>query len=153
MVAYFGMSEVIGNMSYYDAGSEPAFTKPFSEKTAQDIDSETRRFLSEAEKIARGVVVENREGLKKLAERLLEKETVFAEDLEEIFGPARSAAAKTAETLGGSEIANSGKTAEFEKDGKAASEDETAKDGNASESETSKLDTTQTAKPETSEKR
>jgi cell division protease FtsH len=86
MVAYFGMSETLGNMSYYDSsGNEMPFTKPFSEKTSQEIDSETRRLLREAESMARGVVTEHREGLTKLAERLLEKEVVFSEDLEDIF--------------------------------------------------------------------
>lgn len=87
MVTYFGMSEKIGNMSYYDSGAaDVSFTKPFSEKTAQDIDSETKRLLGEAEEMARRVIKENREGLTALAERLLERETVFAEDLEDIFG-------------------------------------------------------------------
>ncbi len=88
MVTYFGMSDVIGNMSYYDStgNSDMAFTKPFSEKTAQDIDSETKRILKEAEEMARKVIAGNRDGLSTLAERLLEKETVFTEDLEDIFG-------------------------------------------------------------------
>ncbi len=88
MVTYFGMSDVIGNMSYYDStgSSDMAFTKPFSEKTAQDIDAETKRILNDAEVRAREVITANREGLTVLAERLLEKEVVFTEDLEEIFG-------------------------------------------------------------------
>jgi cell division protease FtsH len=65
-----------------------SFTKPFSEKTAQDIDSETKRLLKEAEEMARRVITENRAGLEALAERLLDKETVFSEDLEDIFGAA-----------------------------------------------------------------
>lgn len=90
MVTYFGMSEKIGNMSYYDStGSDMTFTKPFSEKTAQDIDAETKRLLKEAEQRAREIVTANRDGLTALAERLLEKETVFAEDLEDIFGTSR----------------------------------------------------------------
>jgi cell division protease FtsH len=88
MVTYFGMSEKIGNMSYYDSSgnNDMAFTKPFSEKTAQDIDAETKRLLKEAEETAHKIIVANRDGLTALAERLLEKETVFAEDLEDIFG-------------------------------------------------------------------
>jgi cell division protease FtsH len=88
MVAYFGMSDVIGNMSYYDSSgnSEMAFTKPFSEQTAQSIDTETKRILAEAEKNARKVITTHRDGLERLANRLLEKETVFGEDLEDIFG-------------------------------------------------------------------
>ena len=92
MVTYFGMSETIGNMSYYDSSgsSDMAFTKPFSEKTAQEIDAETKRILSEAEAAARKVITKNRAGLEALAERLLDKETVFGEDLEEIFGASRT---------------------------------------------------------------
>lgn len=87
MVAYFGMSEKIGNMSYFDSGAaDVSFTKPFSEKTAQDIDSETKRLLGLAEEAARRVITDHKEGLTTLAERLLERETVFAEDLEDIFG-------------------------------------------------------------------
>ncbi len=88
MVTYFGMSEAIGNMSYYDSSgsSDMAFTKPFSEQTAQQIDAETKRILGEAEAAARKVITKNRAGIETLAARLLDKETVFSEDLEEIFG-------------------------------------------------------------------
>jgi cell division protease FtsH len=98
MVTYFGMSEVIGNMSYYDSSgnSDMAFTKPFSEKTAQEIDAETKRILSEAEDRARKVITTNRAGIEALAGRLLDKETVFSEDLEEIFGKSRSERKKAA---------------------------------------------------------
>ncbi len=88
MVAFFGMSERIGNLSYYDStgNSDMAFTKPFSEKTAQQIDEETKKILLEAEAMAREVIEAHREGLTRLAERLLERETVFTEDVEEILG-------------------------------------------------------------------
>ncbi|MDR2883354.1 MAG: ATP-dependent zinc metalloprotease FtsH [Alistipes sp.] len=88
MVTYFGMSEALGNMSYYDSSgsSDMAFTKPFSEQTAQQIDAETKRILGEAEAAAREVITRNRTGIETLAARLLDKETVFSEDLEEIFG-------------------------------------------------------------------
>ncbi len=95
MVTYFGMSDKIGNMSYYDSSgnSDMAFTKPFSEKTAQDIDAETKRILGEAEATARKVITANRAGLEALAARLLDKETVFSEDLEEIFGASHTGSA------------------------------------------------------------
>ncbi|MDR2891093.1 MAG: ATP-dependent zinc metalloprotease FtsH [Alistipes sp.] len=101
MVAYFGMSELVGNMSYYDSSgnSDMSFTKPFSEKTAQDIDAETKRILGDAEIAARRVVDAHRDGLTTLAERLLEREVVFTEDLEEIFG-ARQAAGGEREKTG-----------------------------------------------------
>ncbi len=90
MVTYYGMSEKLGNISYYDSsGSDMAFTKPFSEKTAQEIDAEAKGLLMQAEELCRKVISENREGITRLAERLLEKEVVFTEDMEEIFGKSR----------------------------------------------------------------
>ena len=89
MVTYFGMSERVGNLSYYDStGSrDMAFSKPYSEKTAELIDEEVKRLIEEAHATALKVLTENREGFEKLAAKLLEREVVFSEDLEEIFGP------------------------------------------------------------------
>ncbi|MBQ3743950.1 MAG: ATP-dependent zinc metalloprotease FtsH [Bacteroidales bacterium] len=89
MVTYFGMSEKVGNLSYYDStGSrEMAFSKPYSEKTAELIDDEVKRLIDQAHATATRVLTENREGFEKLAALLLEREVVFSEDLEEIFGP------------------------------------------------------------------
>ena len=89
MVTYFGMSEKVGNLSYYDStGSrEMAFSKPYSEKTAELIDDEVKRLIDQAHATATKVLTENREGFEKLAALLLEREVVFSEDLEEIFGP------------------------------------------------------------------
>ncbi len=88
MVAYYGMSPELGNMSWYDSTgqSDMALTKPYSEKTAEEIDAEARRVIDEAREMARQVLVEHREGLKELAELLLEREVVFTEDVERIFG-------------------------------------------------------------------
>ena len=89
MVTYFGMSEKIGNLSYYDStGSrDMAFSKPYSEKTAELIDEEVKRLIEQAHATATKVLTENREGFEKLAALLLEREVVFSEDLEAIFGP------------------------------------------------------------------
>ena len=89
MVTYFGMSEKIGNLSYYDStGSrDMAFSKPYSEKTAELIDDEVKRLIEQAHATALRVLTENREGFEKLAALLLEREVVFSEDLEAIFGP------------------------------------------------------------------
>ncbi len=89
MVTYFGMSEKVGNLSYYDStGSrDMAFIKPYSEKTAELIDDEVKRLIDEAHATALKVLTENREGFEKLAQLLLEREVVFSEDLEAIFGP------------------------------------------------------------------
>ncbi|MBP5210672.1 MAG: ATP-dependent zinc metalloprotease FtsH [Bacteroidales bacterium] len=89
MVAYFGMSDKVGNMSYYDSTgrTEMGFSKPYSEKTAELIDNEVKKLIEEAHKTAEQVLKENYEGFTKLAALLLEREVIFSEDLEAIFRP------------------------------------------------------------------
>lgn len=86
MIAYYGMSESVGNLSFYDSSGESSFTKPYSEKTSEQLDSEAKALITKAHEMAKAVLIEHKDGLKKLAELLLEKEVVFAEDLEAIFG-------------------------------------------------------------------
>ena len=88
MVAYYGMSEQLGNLSFYDSTgqSDMALTKPYSERTAQDIDSEVKAIVDGAYQRALETLQTHREGLTQLAELLLEREVIFAEDLEKIFG-------------------------------------------------------------------
>ncbi|MDE6446036.1 MAG: ATP-dependent zinc metalloprotease FtsH [Alistipes sp.] len=88
MVAYYGMSEEVGTLSFYDSTgqSDMALTKPYSELTAQQIDAEARRVLDRAYAMAAEVLREHADGLKQLAELLLEREVVFTEDVERIFG-------------------------------------------------------------------
>ncbi|MBS0011539.1 MAG: ATP-dependent zinc metalloprotease FtsH [Bacteroidales bacterium] len=88
MVTYFGMSGEVGNLSFYDSSgqNEYGFTKPYSEKTAELIDKEAKRIVDEAYQRALDVLKENRKGLDNLASQLLEKEVIFSEDLEKIFG-------------------------------------------------------------------
>lgn len=91
MVAYFGMSEKIGNLSYYDSsGQDMMFGKPYSEKTAELLDTEAKKIIDEAYVKAKDILSENNEGLTKVAELLLEKEVIFAEDLENILGKRKS---------------------------------------------------------------
>ena len=94
MVAYYGMSDEVGSMSYYDSTgqSDMAFTKPYSERTAQQIDDEVRALIAKARAMAEKVIDEHREGLIELAELLLEREVVFTEDVERIFGKRKGAA-------------------------------------------------------------
>lgn len=89
MVVYYGMSEKVGNVSYYDSTgqSDMNITKPFSEKTAQEIDEEIKRLIGEAEDMAREVIEAQRDGIARLAALLLEREVIFTEDVEHIFGP------------------------------------------------------------------
>lgn len=89
MVCYFGMSEKVGNISYYDSTgqSDYSFNKPYSEKTAELIDSEINELIKKAFIRAKDILTKNVEGHKRLAELLLEREVIFTEDLEHIFGP------------------------------------------------------------------
>lgn len=88
MVAYFGLNEKIGNVSYYDSTgqSEYSFSKPFSEKTAEMIDFEISNLIENAYKRAINLLNENRDKLDSLAQVLIDKEVIFREDLENIFG-------------------------------------------------------------------
>lgn len=88
MVAYYGLNSKIGNLSYYDSSgqSEYGFTKPFSEKTAEQIDAEIHKMIEEAYNKAKEILMENREKVDRLAKILVEKEVIFKEDVEEIFG-------------------------------------------------------------------
>ncbi|HBC78368.1 MAG TPA: cell division protein FtsH [Bacteroidales bacterium] len=88
MVSFFGMSEKVGNISFYDSSgqSDYGFTKPYSEKTAEVIDGEVKQIIEESYVRAQEVLRNNMKGLTELAELLLEKEVIFSEDLERIFG-------------------------------------------------------------------
>jgi cell division protease FtsH len=88
MVAYYGLDEAIGNISYYDSTGQQDFsiTKPFSEKTAETIDKQISQLVEKAYQEAINILTEHRDGLSQLANKLIEKEVIFGEDLETIFG-------------------------------------------------------------------
>ncbi len=88
MVSYYGMGSRLGNMSFYDSTgqSEYSFTKPYSDKTSEAIDKEAFDLVGKAYAHAKEILTGHKDGLKKLAELLLEKEVIFSEDLEKIFG-------------------------------------------------------------------
>jgi ATP-dependent metalloprotease FtsH len=88
MVAYFGLNKKIGNISYYDSSgqNEYSFTKPYSEKTAQNIDEEVSKLVEQAYQRAKDILTVNKEKLIQLGDLLLEKEVIFREDLENVFG-------------------------------------------------------------------
>ena len=89
LVTYYGMSPEVGNISFYDSTgqSEYSFAKPFSEKTAETIDREVRRMVEEAYSKAKELLLSHRAQLDELAAQLYEKEVLFREDLERIYGP------------------------------------------------------------------
>jgi AFG3 family protein len=88
MIAYFGMSDKVGHVSFYDSTGQMdmALTKPYSEKTAELIDAEVKNLIEEAYKRSIDILKKYKDGLTQLAEILLEKEVIFSEDLEKIFG-------------------------------------------------------------------
>ena len=95
MVTYYGMSDKVGNMSYYDSTGARGYdlTKPYSEKTAELIDKEVKELVEMIHDRTKMILTENSEGFMQLASLLLEKEVIFADDLERIFGP-RAGASK-----------------------------------------------------------
>ena len=89
MVTYYGMSDEIGTVSYYDSTGSRGFElgKPYSEKTAELIDKEVKELVERIHNKTERLLKENFEGFSQLAAILLEKEVIFADDLERIFGP------------------------------------------------------------------
>jgi len=87
MVTYYGMSDKVGNLSFYDATGNYEFTKPYSEKTAELIDAEVKALIDEVTARTRKILTDNWAGLTQLAELLIDKEVIMADDIEKIFGP------------------------------------------------------------------
>lgn len=87
-IVYYGLNTKIGNISYYDSSgqNEYTFNKPYSESTAKIIDEEVKKMIDEAYFRTKEILMSNKDKLTKLAEKLLEKEVIFKEDLEDIFG-------------------------------------------------------------------
>ena len=87
-IVYYGLNDKIGNVSYYDSSgqSEYSFNKPYSENTARIIDEEVKKMIDIAYARTKAILLANKEKLTQLAEKLLEKEVIFKEDLETIFG-------------------------------------------------------------------
>ena len=86
MVSIYGLNEKIGNISYYDSQGRESFTKPYSEDTARIIDEEVSKLIEAQYQRAVNLLSENKDKLTTLADKLLEKEVIFKENLEEIFG-------------------------------------------------------------------
>lgn len=88
IVVYYGMSEKLPNVCYYDStGQAYGFSKPYGGERAKQIDDEVSRIITEQYERAKSIIREHKDGHGKLAETLLTKEVMYAEDLKEIFGP------------------------------------------------------------------
>lgn len=99
MVVYYGMSDKLPNLSYYDStGQDYGFSKPYSDDRARTIDEEVSRIIAEQYERAKQLLLEKADGHKELAETLISREVIFTEDVERIFGK-RPWASRTEEIL------------------------------------------------------
>ena len=101
MIAYMGMSDRLPNLCYYN-NDEYQFSKPYSEETARLIDQEVQKMVGEQYERAKRILTEKSEGHGQLAQLLVDREVIFAEDVEHIFGP-RPWASRADEIIEGSE--------------------------------------------------
>lgn len=86
MIAYAGMSDKLPNLCYYSSTDEYSFTKPYSERTAEMIDTEVQDMINEQYNRAKDLLEKHKEGHNRLAQMLIDREVIFAEDVERIFG-------------------------------------------------------------------
>ena len=88
MVSIYGLNETLGNITYYDSSGQTDynFSKPYSEQTAQVIDKEISKIIEKQYSRAISLLKKSKDKLKQLADRLLEKEVIFKDDLENILG-------------------------------------------------------------------
>lgn len=105
MVSIYGLNDKVGNLSFYDSSgqSDYSFSKPYSEKTAELIDAEVKKISDEGYQRAKDVLTRNKTQLIALAEKLIEKEVIYREDLEELFGERPYEAERLADAYKGSE--------------------------------------------------
>jgi cell division protease FtsH len=86
MITVYGLNEEVGNITYYDSSGNDAFVKPYSEETGRKIDKEISKMIEAQYQRAIDILENNKEKLTLLADLLLEKEVIFKDDLQEIFG-------------------------------------------------------------------
>ncbi|MBR0038013.1 MAG: ATP-dependent zinc metalloprotease FtsH [Bacteroidales bacterium] len=99
MVAYYGMSDKLPNVCYYDStGQDYGFTKPYSDERARTIDEEVSAMIAQQYQRAKEILTQYAEGHASLTQRLMEREVIFTDDVQEIFGP-RQWASRTEELL------------------------------------------------------
>ena len=145
MVTIYGLNDAVGNLTYYDSSgqSEYNFTKPYSEKTSELIDKEISNLVEAQYKRAIALLTEHKDKLTQLAEILLDKEVIFKDDLEKIFGarPFEKDRNMAEEAKSKKEAKDKVKTEEISKKQKNSSEDNSSESGsNETESEISEND-------------
>ena len=139
MVAYFGMSDKLPNLNYYDStGQDWGFTKPYSEETAKLIDTEVQKIINEQYDRAKRILSENKEGHSKLAQVLLDREVIYSEDVEHIFGK-RAWISRSQEILELQEKANGKNKENADKEAKADATMENVTDTPTEENKTGKI--------------
>lgn len=139
MVVYFGMSDKLPNLNYYDStGQDWGFTKPYSEETAKLIDTEVQKIINEQYDRAKRILSENKEGHSKLAQVLLDREVIYSEDVEHIFGK-RAWISRSQEILELQEKANGKNKENADKEAKADATMENVTDTPAEENKTGKI--------------
>ena len=139
MVVYFGMSDKLPNLNYYDStGQDWGFTKPYSEETAKLIDTEVQKIINEQYDRAKRILSENKEGHSKLAQVLLDREVIYSEDVEHIFGK-RTWISRSQEILELQEKANGKNKENADKEAKADATMENVTDTPTEENKTGKI--------------
>lgn len=139
MVVYFGMSDKLPNLNYYDStGQDWGFTKPYSEETAKLIDTEVQKIINEQYDRAKRILSENKEGHSKLAQVLLDREVIYSEDVEHIFGK-RAWISRTQEILELQEKANGKNKENADKEAEADATTENVTDTPTEENKTGKI--------------
>ena len=139
MVVYFGMSDKLPNLNYYDStGHDWGFTKPYSEETAKLIDTEVQKIINEQYDRAKRILSENKEGHSKLAQVLLDREVIYSEDVEHIFGK-RAWISRSQEILELQEKANGKNKENADKEAKADATMENVTDTPTEENKTGKI--------------
>ena len=139
MVVYFGMSDKLPNLNYYDStGQDWGFTKPYSEETAKLIDTEVQKIINEQYDRAKRILSENKEGHSKLAQVLLDREEIYSEDVEHIFGK-RAWISRSQEILELQEKANGKNKENADKEAEADATTENVTDTPTEENKTGKI--------------
>ena len=139
MVVYFGMSDKLPNLNYYDStGQDWGFTKPYSEETAKLIDTEVQKIINEQYDRAKRILSENKEGQSKLAQVLLDREVIYSEDVEHIFGK-RAWISRSQEILELQEKANGKNKENADKEAEADATTENVTDTPTEENKTGKI--------------